>query len=91
MGARWRQECGDLVVKPAYLTMPSLSAGRIPLYWNRQSITMSGASIGYMSEGILGNRITNGVIRWRSRLRSQQSKTLLGLEWDEAEMKEVTR
>jgi hypothetical protein len=33
----------------------------------------------------------NGVIRWRSRLRIRQSESLLGLEWDEAEIKEVTR
>jgi hypothetical protein len=32
-----------------------------------------------------------GVIRWRSRLRIRQSESLLGLEWDEAEIKEVTR
>jgi len=29
------------------------------------------------------------VIRWRSRLRVRQSETLLGLDWGEAEIKEV--
>jgi hypothetical protein len=47
--------------------------------------------LGYTSEHIPGNRITNGVIRWRSRLPVQQSEMLLGLEWDQAEIKEVTR
>jgi hypothetical protein len=31
------------------------------------------------------------VIRWRSRLRIRQSESLLGLEWDQAEIKKVTR
>ena len=29
--------------------------------------------------------------RWRSRLRVRQSETLLGLDWGEAEIKEVPR
>jgi hypothetical protein len=37
-----------------------------------------------------GNRITNGVIRRRSQLPVRQSEMLLGLEWDQAEIREVT-
>jgi hypothetical protein len=40
------QKLGQLVVKLAYRMLPSLSAGRIPLDWNRQSINLLGTYLG---------------------------------------------
>ena len=58
---------------------------------DRPGFVLDSPSLGYTSEHIPGNRITNGVIRRRSRLPVRQSEMLLGLEWDQAEIKEVTR
>src|ERR1700730_18762389 len=41
-------------------------------------------SLGYTFEDTPGNRITNAVTRWRSRLRVLQSETVLGLDWGAA-------
>lgn len=40
------KDSGHLVVKLAYRMLHSLSAGRVPLDWNRQSITLLGTYLG---------------------------------------------